>query len=175
MCIFKMSTLFEKRLFSYIISALVLILVFFGFTPTASAILRQHQEVPGVMRYHSQASIKDETGHAWQIVLYKVKNPDAFEDINIRLIGFPGVVEFTHPDALEIVTRKGKLLSASDVYAENSPAPNVGEYKFTNILSQLPTTDSLKLNLPLKNDSPQSLKIPKSVINEWQMLVTEFD
>lgn len=158
-----------------IVYFLTLLTLTFGlFAPSATALLRQHQESPGVMRYHSQASILDETGHAWQIILYKVKNPGASLDINLRLVGFPGVVKFIHPQSLEVVTSPGKLLSAPDVYALSSPAPNVGEYKLTAILNKLPTTKSLKLNLPLEGSDTQ-IKIPANVITEWQMLVTEFD
>lgn len=161
-----------RKLLVYFLTLLTLTFTFF--TPSATALLRQHQESPGVMRYHSQASIKDETGHAWQIILYKVKNPGASSDINLRLVGFPSIVKFQHPQPLEVMTAHGLLLTAPDVYALSSPAPNVGEYKFTAILNQLPTTKSLKLNLPLSGTDTQ-IKIPTNIITEWQMLVTEFD
>lgn len=140
----------------------------------ALALLRQHHEAPGVLRYHSQVSIKDESGVAWQVVLYKKNNPGAAEDINLRLVGFPGVVEISHPQPLEILTRNGKLLSAVDAYAKNSPAPNVGEYKLKNILSQLDPTDSLELYIPLQNKQNLTLKIPSNVVTEWQWLLTDF-
>lgn len=161
-----------RKLLVYFLTLLTLTFTFF--TPTATALLRQHQESPGVMRYHSQTSIKDETGHAWQVILYKVNNPGASSDINLRLVGFPSIVKFEHPKALEVMTAHGLLLTAPDVYALGSPAPNVGEYKFTGVLNQLPTTKSLKLNLPLSGSDTQ-IKIPTNIITEWQMLVTEFD
>ncbi|MFH7024378.1 MAG: DUF3122 domain-containing protein [Heteroscytonema crispum UTEX LB 1556] len=151
-----------------------LILAGFGFsTNSAAAILRQHHDAPGILRYHSQVSIKDDFGHAWQVVLYKLFKPGELENINLRLVGFPGVVEFNHPRSLEIVTANNKLLSASDFYAERSPAANVGEYKFTDILSKLPSTDSLKLYLPVQNPQPLVLKIPQAVVTEWQWLITQ--
>lgn len=138
------------------------------------ALLRQHHEAPGVLRYHSQVSIKDDSGLAWQVVLYKKNNPGAGENINLRLVGFPGVVEISHPQQLEILTRNGKLLTAIDAYAENSPAANVGEYELTNILSQLATTDSLELYIPLQAKKNLTLKIPSNVVTEWQWLLTDF-
>jgi hypothetical protein len=170
----KLQCIPQKLLPCSIFSTIVILITFGLFTPTAFAVLQQHHEAPGVLRYHSQASIKDNTGHAWQVVLYKVRKPGASQDINLRLIGFPGVTEFSHPQPLEIVTAQRKLLSASDVYAQNSPAPNVGEYKVTNIFNQLPTTNSLKLDLPLTTGQSR-LTIPKNVIIEWQMLITDFD
>lgn len=138
------------------------------------ALLRQHHESPGILRYHSQVSIKDDSGLAWQVVLYKNNNPGAAENINLRLVGFPGVVEISHPQPLEILTKNGKLLSAVDAYAQTSPAPNVGEYRLTNILSQLPTTDSLELYIPLQERKNLTLKIPSNVVMEWQWLLTDF-
>jgi hypothetical protein len=125
------------------------------------------------MRYHSQVSIKDGNGYSWQVVLFKLFQPGEPTSINLRLVGFPGVVEFTHPHSLEIVTAKGKLLTASDVYAEKSPAPNVGEYRLTDVLNKLPSTDALKLFLPLKSSPALMLTIPEAVVLEWQWLVTD--
>ncbi|TVP61480.1 MAG: hypothetical protein EA343_14195 [Nodularia sp. (in: Bacteria)] len=38
---------------------------------SAQALLWQHHDSPGVLRYHSQISIKDEKGYAWQVLLSK--------------------------------------------------------------------------------------------------------
>ena len=138
------------------------------------ALLRQHHEAPGVLRYHSQVSIKDDSGLAWQVVLYKKNDPGTTENINLRLVGFPDVVKISHPRSLEILTQNGKLLSAVDAYAQTSPAPNVGEYKLTNILNQLATTDSLELYIPLQGAKNITLKIPSNVVTEWQWLLTDF-
>jgi Protein of unknown function (DUF3122) len=157
------------------------------FPGSASALLRQHHDAPGVLRYHSQVSIKDDFGYTWQVVLFKLFPPGKPVEFNLRLVGFPGVFELAHPQSLEIVTAKGKLLSASDVYAEKSPAPNVGDYKLTDVLFKLTTTDSLKLYVPVSGEPalqrktlPQAgeqrlvLQIPASVVAEWQWLVTDF-
>ncbi|MBW4666845.1 MAG: DUF3122 domain-containing protein [Cyanomargarita calcarea GSE-NOS-MK-12-04C] len=143
------------------------------FSDSALALLRQHHDAPGVLRYHSQVSIKDDFGYTWQVVLYKLFQPGKSEEINLRLVGFPGVVEFAHPQNLEILTAKGKLLSASDVYAKTSPAPNVGEYKLTDVLQKLPSTDSLKIYLPIQREKPLVLNISNAVVTEWQWLVTD--
>ncbi|MFN6565631.1 hypothetical protein [Dendronalium sp. ChiSLP03b] len=45
---------------------LALTLYGWGMEP-AQALLRQHHDSPSVLRYHSQVSIKDEFGYAWQI------------------------------------------------------------------------------------------------------------
>lgn len=141
----------------------------------AQALLRQHHDSPGVLRYHSQVSIKDNKGYAWQVLLFKQNYENPVKNLRLRLVGFPGVVEIAHPQALEIETAGGKLLLASDVYALTAPAPNVGEYNLTDVLPKLPTTDALKLHVPLKSGQPLVLNIPNSVVTEWQWLVTEID
>jgi len=143
------------------------------FSDSANALLRLHQDEPGVMHYHSQESIKDDGGHAWQIVLFKVFEAGKPINIHLRLVGFPGVVEFAHPRSLEVITKEGKLLIANDIYRENAPAPNVGEYDFTDVLNQLKTIDNLKLYLPLLEEKHLILKIPETLVSEWQILVTD--
>lgn len=141
----------------------------------AHALLRQHHDLPGVLRYHSQVSIKDEKGYTWQVVLFKYNYDNPVKELRLRLVGFPGVVEFIHPQTLEIETAGGKLLSASDVYAVTAPALNVGEYKFSDVLTKLSTTDALKLYVPVSSGQRLVLNIPKAVVTEWQWLVTEID
>ena len=140
----------------------------------AHAVLRQHQDSPGVMRYHSLVSIKDEKGYAWQVLLFKQNYQSARKDLRLRLVGFPSVFELTHPRPLEIITGSGELLSAADVYI-NAPAPNVGEYNLTDIFPKLPTTDSLKLYVPISTKQPLILNIPSNIVAEWQLLVTKID
>ena len=154
----------------------IFLLITIGFpTQESVAMLRQHHDAPGVLRYHSQVSIKDKQEYNWQVLLFKKINPGVKQELDLRIVGFPGIFEFSHPHSLEITTKSGKLLSASDVFATSSPASNVGEYSFTDILPKLTTIESLKLNLPLLGEEKKILAIPKSVVSEWQLLVTEVD
>lgn len=139
----------------------------------AAAVLRQHHETPGVLRYHAQDSIKDKQGNAWQVVLFPDKQ--AGTKYYLRLVGFPGLAEFTHPRSLEIITSEGKVLTARDVYATYTPAANVGQYEVTEIISQLPNQGSLKLAITLKGDRDLSLKIPQQILTEWQLLAKEIE
>ncbi|MEO1378392.1 MAG: DUF3122 domain-containing protein [Cyanobacteria bacterium J06635_10] len=165
-----------KKLLRHCFTIIILISMAIGFTTQEStAMLRQHHDAPGVLRYHSQVSIKDKQGYTWQVLLFKKINPGAKQDLNLRLVGFPGVFEFFHPHSLEIVAASGKLLSASDVFATSSPAPNVGEYNLTDVLPKLTEVESLQLNLPISGKKNQILEIPKAVVTEWQLLVTEID
>ena len=158
--------------------------------PPATALLRQHHETPGVLRYHARDSLKDRDGNTWQVLLFP-DNSHSTTTYYLRLVGFPGVNSFIHPQALEIQTAEGgqaqalpfkgrerltpaKILTARDAYAESTPAPNVGQYDLTTIVSQLPSS-SLKLAVPLKGDRTLDLKIPREVIEEWQLLTQEIE
>lgn len=141
--------------------------------PPATALLRQHHETPGVLRYHARDSLKDRDGNTWQVLLFP-DNSHSTTTYYLRLVGFPGVNSFIHPQALEIQT-PAKILTAKDAYAESTPAPNVGQYDLTTIVSQLPFKGSLKLAVPLKGDRTLALKIPREVLEEWQLLTQEIE
>ncbi|WP_460205584.1 DUF3122 domain-containing protein [Scytonema sp. NUACC21] len=167
--------LFTRLLWCYLLLLAITLSTFGLFAPDAAALLRQHHDAPGVLRYHSQISVKDGLGYAWQVVLFKVIKPGNSTDIHLRLVGFPGVAQLSHPRSLEILTAQGQVLSASDIYTESSPAPNVGEYNFTNVLPNLKTIDSLKLYLSLEKEQKLALEIPKEIVTEWQWLINDFN
>ena len=142
--------------------------------PPATALLRQHHETPGVLRYHARDSLKDRDGNTWQVLLFPDNSQTSSTTYYLRLVGFPGVNSFIHPQALEIQT-PAKILTARDAYAESTPAPNVGQYDLTPIVSQLPSKGSLKLAVPLKGDRTLTLKIPREVLEEWQLLTQKIE
>ena len=139
----------------------------------AWGLLREHHQSPGVLRYHAQHSIKDKTQRAWQVILFP-EDKDSTTKYYLRLVGFPGLVEFVHPQSLEIITSEGNTLIADDVFAKTTPAFNVGQYDVTEILPQLPKKGSLKLVFSLLREDRQiqdtSLKITPEIMTEWQWL-----
>ncbi|MCC5625334.1 DUF3122 domain-containing protein [Nostoc sp. CHAB 5715] len=108
-------------------------------------------------------------------LLIKQNYNSPVKDLRLRLVAFPGVVEIAHPQSLLIETTAGRLLNASDTYALAAPVPNVGEYNLTDILPKLPTTDALKLYVPLSSGQQLVVNISNTVVTEWQWLVTEID
>ena len=138
----------------------------------AAAVLRQHHETPGVLRYHAQNSLKDKQGMTWQVVLFPEYQSNLVTTYHLRLVGFPGIAKFIHPQPLEIITANGLVLDAADLLAVSSPAPNVGEFDLTDILPILPEKGSLKLSVILQGNHNLSLKIPESTVIEWQWLVS---
>lgn len=140
----------------------------------ATALLRQHHESPGVLRYHAQDSLKDRDGNTWQVLLFPDKTQTS-TTYYLRLVGFPGVNSFIHPQSLEILTNQGTIFTAKDSYQESAPAPNVGQYNLTAIAPQLPSKGSLKLSVPLQANRELSLKIPHEVLTEWQLLIQDIE
>lgn len=143
--------------------------------PSAIAVLREYQDAPGVTRYQSQHSLRDATGYAWQVVLFKQFPPDRSPQFILRLVGFPGIVDIAHPQPLEITTSSSKLLTATDLFATESPAPNVAQYNVTDVITQLPQNTFLKLSIPLVKNKNISLKLPTSIVIEWQWLATKIE
>ena len=137
----------------------------------AEAVLRQHHESPGVLRYHVHNSLQDKQGMTWQVVLFTEKQSDATK-YHLRLVGFPEITKFIHPQPLEIITTSGQVLNAVDLLSISSPAPNVGEFDLTDILPILPEKGSLKLSIILQENHDLSLKISESTLIEWQWLLT---
>ncbi|MFB2897109.1 DUF3122 domain-containing protein [Aerosakkonemataceae cyanobacterium BLCC-F50] len=169
-----------EKLVSRFILLCGLVLLFFCIPvnlicPSAIAVLREYQDAPGVMRYQSQHSLRDATGYSWQVILFKQFPPERSPQFILRLVGFPGIVEIAHPQALEITTNSSKLLTATDLLATESPAPNVGQYNVTNLIDQLPHNSFLKLTIPLTDNKNITLKIPKSILIEWEWLATEIE
>ena len=160
---------------------LALLIIFFVFLSCSSsiiclpaaAVLRQHHESVGVLRYHAQSSLRDQQGMTWQVVLFPEYQANVVTKYHLRLVGFPGIAEFIHPQPLEIITSQGQILDAVDLLSVSSPAPNVGEFDLTDILPLLPEKGFLKLSTILDDNQDLSLKIPESILVEWQLLAKE--
>jgi len=141
----------------------------------ATALLRQHHETENVLRYHAQDSLKDRDGNTWQVLLFPDNSQSSTTNYYLRLVGFPGVNAFIHPQSLEILTSQGKILTATDNYYSTAPAPNVGQYNLTSIIAQIPDRGNLKLSVPLKKNRELALKIPREVVAEWQLLTRDIE
>jgi hypothetical protein len=154
---------------------LVVIVSWGLFTSPAPALLRQHHETPDVLRYHAQDSLKDRDGNTWQVLLFPDHTQGEKTTYYLRLVGFPGVNSFNHPQSLEVLTSQGKVLNATDAYAQSAPAPNVGQYDLTSIISHLSGKQSLTLSVQLQDNQELALKIPQEVLVEWELLTQEIE
>ena len=98
-------------------------------SPAQAAPIQEQTEAPGQVIYQTRHRLKDSLGNSWQVIFYKrVAESDETRNLNLRLAGFPGAVEFQHPQPLILTPSRGDKLEAADDFAEEAPAPNIGEY-----------------------------------------------
>jgi hypothetical protein len=154
-----------------IVLLLVDLVFFLGLITPATAAIRQIEEAPGQILSQSRQTLEDKAGNAWQVVFFKQTKTKQPSTINLRLVGFPGAIAFIHPKDLAINIRPGMTLMAADVFAEKSPAPNVGQYDFNKIAAQWQSNSFWELELPVTGEEKLELRIPYFVIQEWQSII----
>jgi hypothetical protein len=154
---------------------LLVFALFLGFgaftSQTVIAAIATLEESPGHFLYRSQHSLKDQSGNAWQVILFKQIQPDQTA-LYLRVVGLPGAAEVAHPKALKMMSQPGQVLLAADVFAEEAPAPTVGQYDVQAAIERLSSSGCL-LGIPLAGDRDVSLKIPKYVVQEWQQVAAK--
>ncbi|MFW6358057.1 MAG: DUF3122 domain-containing protein [Chroococcales cyanobacterium] len=163
-----------RSLLSLLLSLILCCVFTLSYALPTMALVRQQEEAPGQMLYQSRHTLKDDNRQTWQLVLFKRVKKNVLESINLRLVGFPGVANFTHPDNLILKTKDGKTFIAPDSFAEESPSPNVGQYDIAPIISELPANQSVELILPLESAS-RRIQVPYPIVLEWQTLAQEVE
>ncbi len=168
--------LIRRFLSKLILIAAIVLIVFIGLdnftTQPAFASIRQMEEAPGQILVQSRHTLKDNRGDSWQVVLFKRTKTDGSSTIHLRLVDFPGLADFAHPQPLTITTNKGNSFKAEDVFAEKAPAANVGEFDLQSVLPQLPVS-KLNLSLAMKGEETTQLSIPSEVVLEWQSVAAQ--
>ena len=139
---------------------------------SANALIREIEEAPTQIVYQAKHTLRDEEGKSWQVVFYKRLKSGELDSINLRLVGFPGRVEFFHPQPLKISYGQNKISLARDNFAQKAPATNVGEYQFPEVLLDFKTNSVVFLSLPLKANQQAKIKIPFPVLLEWQEVIS---
>ncbi len=140
--------------------------------PSAAAAIRQLEEKPGQIVYQSRQNLKDEHGNTWQAIAFKRIRADGQTSFDLRLVGFPGVVEIDRAQSMTLTNSLGKTLTAnndsSDLFADAAqPVTNVGQYDLQPLLSELQTEIPLILTLPTTAREPTILSVSPSVVQEW--------
>ena len=95
--------------------------------------------------------------------------------IHLRLVSFPDVANFAHPQPLQIETREEQSWQIPDVFSQNSPAPNVGEFDLEETLWKLPLSQ-LNLTMIMKDGTTINLAIPPEVVSgmatyQWELRI----
>ncbi|GJD19309.1 hypothetical protein RIVM261_042650 [Rivularia sp. IAM M-261] len=132
-------------------------------------------EQPEEIIYRSQHSLSDQSGHTWQVIMFKSVRPGAQDNIPLlylRVIGLPGAAEVGHPMQLKITTNTGKIFTAADIFLEEAPAPTVGQYNLQDLDADM-LRDEVLLSIPLPGSRYVNLEIPQSVVREWQEVVNQ--
>lgn len=146
------------------------------FVSPALASIHAYPETADRVMWRSLQTLRDEAGHAWQVVLFKWVNRGQVESIHLRLVGFPGAAALQHPRSLQITTGTGKVLEAADVFADSLLSPDlathVGEYDVWDPLQQIQSDSPLRLALPLI-EAPVELPVPPFSVREWRQLVDQ--
>lgn len=163
---------FTARQFCIIISTF-LYLILGNPVPTFASI-HAYPESPTQTMYRSVQSFRDSSHQAWQVVLYKRVKLGLVDSIHLRLVGFPGIVELSHPKNLQITAGTGEVWQAKDTFDELSLPANVGEYDLLEFMKELDYKTSLRLNFPLKNNQVVELSIPPFAVEEWRKLVFNY-
>lgn len=158
------------------VSKLILLLglIYLLLTQPAYAIVRESKIPPNTILYKSIQTWRDTDKNPWQVIFFKEIKGDNKPRINLRLVGFPDLFEFAHPQPLIIKIREDLTLQVPDVFAsdQESFSPNMGQYDFETILNQLESNNFWLLELPLKDGDFSTIKIPYFILEEWQKIVT---
>jgi hypothetical protein len=172
--------IYLKKIFSPILLMGVFILWIFLllgiFTDaSAGATIQQLEEAPEQVVYQSRQSLKDQHGKTWQAIAFKRILANGQTTLDLRLVGFPGVVEIDHTKPLTLINSLGKKLTAADtsnqVFTETAtPEPNVAQYNLQPLLPQLQAEIPWKLKLPVVDSQPISLSVSSTLVQEWHNL-----
>lgn len=109
-------------------------------------------EQPGEIIYRSQHSLLDQSGHTWQVIMFKAvraETQDNMPPLYLRIIGLPGAPEVAHPMQLKITTNTGKIFTAADIFPESAPLPTVGQYNLQDLAADMLTSEVL-LGIPAR-------------------------
>ncbi|MEG3899533.1 MULTISPECIES: DUF3122 domain-containing protein [unclassified Microcoleus] len=158
----------------WLLAALICILLIVCIPLPAFATVTQIEEYPGQMLYQSRQKLQDQNGNSWQAIAFKRIHPEGSYTVSLRVVGFPGALEFDRTQPLILTTSMGETLTAKDISSEiskDTPTPaNVAEYDIKTVLPQLQAEIPLQLTLPVVTGSAIELQIPSTAIQEWQTI-----
>ncbi|ABG53592.1 conserved hypothetical protein [Trichodesmium erythraeum IMS101] len=159
-----------------LIFTLILSLYLIIFNPqNALASIHKYPESSIQIMYRSQQSLRDISDRAWQAVLYKRIKSGQLKNLNLRLVGFPGMIKLANSQKLQITTGTGKVWKADNVLLDSSFPPNVAEYNFLEVMKNLDYDTPLRLHLSLQDSSIAEIVVPIFAVKEWRQLFEKID
>jgi len=154
---------------NWLICAIAIFGLWLSAVPPVDARLQQQVEAPGQILYQSRHALRDSNRDSWQVVLFKRVEDGDTTALNLRLVGFPGRAEFQHPQDLGIAVGD-RVWQATDLFATEAPAANVGQFDLSDLLLQLPDRSAVELSLPVAG--APTLRVPAPVIVEWKVVAS---
>ena len=138
------------------------------------ASIHTYPEANQQVLYRSRLSAPDTQNQAWQLILFKRVQAGQVKEFQLRLVGFPGQVEISHPASLSIEDSHGHVWSISDMTQnELQIAPvqsSVGQYDMLPLMGELTQAQRLDLQIPLLDQSTRRVAVPQSMVREWLSL-----
>jgi hypothetical protein len=137
--------------------------------------IRTFEEAPGQVLTQSRTTLKDQSGHRWQAILFKRLKPDGNEVVGLRLVGFPGAVEIDRSHPLTLIDSLGNQVTAAEASAPiftdaDNPEPHIGQYDILPVLGGLRPELPLELELSIINADPVILPVAPQTVREWQQV-----
>ncbi len=154
---------------------LVVGLMFLLFIQPAFATIRESKIPPNILLYKSIQTWRDQSKNPWELIFFKEIKGDNKPKINLRLVGFPELFEFKHPQPLIIKIRDNLMVEVPDIFASDkeSFSPNMGQYDFNPIIDRLETNSFWLLELPLKGGNSPTIKVPYFILEEWKKIIVQ--
>ena len=143
------------------------------FVPPASATILYTADTSGSVIVQSRRTLRDQNHSSWQAIAFKPVRADGMGALSLRLVGFPGVAEIAHPQAITLTNPQGQSLSVADISDQISanlpPQPHVGQY---DLQASLPQSIDYRLQLALPTRPVTLLQLSPALLQEWQTIAT---
>ena len=132
----------------------------------AIAAITETDMAPGYTHCRSEQVLNDEEGNRWQVMFFTRVDSPQVASLNLRLSGISSFLTIQSQKPL-IISTSSSHYEADNIFLEEPPLPSIGQYDLKHIFPQLPTTE-LMLEVPLENSQSTHLRIPATVVKEWQ-------
>ncbi|MFQ4134828.1 DUF3122 domain-containing protein [Nodosilinea sp. PGN35] len=138
----------------------------------AIASIHTYREQPGQTTYRSRQSLRDQTGMAWQATVFKRYSDGTLQGTYLRLVGFPGQgFTDTQRDLVIETGTTARWTAPRQLDAQTQTLPEgVGQYRVDALLSELPGSMPLTLQVPLRGGGTARLVAAPYVVDEWLQL-----
>jgi Protein of unknown function (DUF3122) len=170
------------RIFVLFAASFIAVLSSFALlSPPAIATVLYTADPSGSVIVQSRRTLRDQYHYSWQAIAFKpILSDGRVGDLSLRLVGFPGVVEIAHPQAIVLTNPQGQSIFITDISDQISaqsstkvpPQPHVGQYDLQASLSQLSIDYRLQLELPTRplTQPPTRLQLSPALLQEWQAI-----